>query len=133
MDNKPESSKDGDGVPQNEGNKRKAEKSQDQDISKKLRALDFTKLSEAQVAVFSEMLKQVSTEPEVLEKKSEVIVYSCGPRARESGSGIANRQKWSFQNLGATQFLIFGDKSICEKSFCDIYFFIQMYDKYISR
>jgi hypothetical protein len=44
MDNKPESSKDGDGVSQNEEKKRKADKSQDQ---KKLRALDVTKLNES--------------------------------------------------------------------------------------
>jgi hypothetical protein len=73
MENKPESSKDGDGVSQNEEKKQKADKSQDQDISKKLKALDFTKLSTSELSIISEMLKQASTEQEVLEKKSEVI------------------------------------------------------------
>jgi hypothetical protein len=73
MENEPKSSKDGDGVSQNERKKQKADESQDQDISKKLKGFYAAKLSASELSMFSELLKQESAEQEVLEKKSEVL------------------------------------------------------------
>ncbi len=62
MENEPKSSDDGDGVSQNEGKKRKADESQDEDISKKLKGLFPEEFSESQLSMLSKfLLKQTTT------------------------------------------------------------------------
>ena len=62
MENEPKSSDDGDGVSQNEGKKRKADESQDVDITKKLKGLFPEEFSESQLSMLSKfLLKQTTT------------------------------------------------------------------------
>jgi hypothetical protein len=62
MENEPKSTDDGDGVSQNEGKKRKADESQDEEITKKLKGLFPEEFSESQLSMLSKfLLKQTTT------------------------------------------------------------------------
>jgi hypothetical protein len=62
MENEPKSTDDGDGVSQNEGKKRKADESQDEEIAKKLKGLFPEEFSESQLSMLSKfLLKQTTT------------------------------------------------------------------------